>query len=293
LTFPTYFLLATRLLFVRLVGSPAGLEAAQVGSELMSANADQPPAPDAWRVQNLRLIAFPSQPQFATQQHWWRELTGAEPENVLERRPKQEKEESGPLQGATLSLGIDLLRIQWTVSPRLDAENLNIMDQLPVIGPFGERKDWFRGLMERWLPHCPPINRLAFAGTLLQPVDDHPAGYRMLDRYLRWLEIDPHSSDLVYRINRPRPSTTGVAGLRINRLSTWTVAKFTVVMRVLEGAHPEQQLFPGEKFACALELDINTTPDFQGLLPSNDLTRVFAELVESGIEIATRGDARP
>src|SRR5258708_2840524 len=59
-------------------------------------------------------------------------LTGSDPEIVLEKRSKQEREESGVFQGAELSLSFDLLRIQWTVSPRLDAENL-LGGQMPPV----------------------------------------------------------------------------------------------------------------------------------------------------------------
>jgi len=259
----------------------------------MSANAEAPPGPEAWRAQNVRLIAFPREPQSTASQHWWRDVTGADPDNVVERRQTQEKEESGVHQGTMLTLGFDLLRIQWTAAPRLDAENINLEEQPPVLGPFMQWKDWFRGLMERWLLHCPPIHRLAFTASLLQPVPNHQAGYEMLNRYLRWVDIDPQSSEFLYRINRRRPSGTGIPGLTLNRLSTWVVAKFAVLVGVVVGGHPEQQFQPTESFACAVELDINTTPDFQGLLPQDDLIRIFTELVEAGVDIARHGDVRP
>jgi hypothetical protein len=259
----------------------------------MSRDAIPPPGPEMWQAQNLRLIAFPREPQFAAQQNWWRGLTGAEPENVVERRQKQEREESGTFQGTTLTLSIDLLRLQWAATPRLDAENINLDEQPPVLGPFMERKDWFRALMGQWLPHCPTIHRLAFTASLLQPVENHQAGYRLLDRYLRWVEIDPNSSELLYRINRRRNSASGIQDLVLNRLSTWLVGKFAVLVRVIEGGHPEQQLQQAERFAVAVELDINTAPEFQGPLPHDDLSRIFAELVDAGVEIATRGDLRP
>jgi hypothetical protein len=258
----------------------------------MSERAEAPPSPDVWQAQNLRLIAFPREAQFAVQQNWWQELTGAEPENILEKRQKQEREESGAFQGALLNLSFDLLRIQWTVSPRLDPENLPRGQMPPVLGSFMEKQAWFRGLMEQWLPRCPLIYRLAFTASLLQSVPDHPAGYRMLDRYLRWVEIDTHSSEFLYRINR-RANSAVVQGMSINRLSTWLVGKFAVLVQVVEGGHPEQQIDSKEKLACAVELDINTAPEFQGPLPNADLPRIFAELVTAGVEIATRGDARP
>ena len=79
----------------------------------------------------------------------------------------------------------------------------------------------------------------------------------------------------------------------LNRLSTWVVAKFAVLIQVVEGGHPEQQIQPAESFSCAVELDINTAPDVRGPLPHEDLPRIFAELVDAGLQIATRGDARP
>lgn len=258
----------------------------------MSESAEAPPGPEAWQAQNLRLIAFPGEPQFALQQNWWQRLTGSDPENVLEKKQKQEREESGVFQGAVLTLSFDLLRIQWTVSARLDAENLLGGQMPPVLGSFIEKQAWFRGLMEQWLPHCPPIHRLAFTASLLQPVPDHPAGYRMLDRYLRWVEIDPQSSEFLYRINR-RAESAVVQGMGINRLSTWLVGKFAVSVRIITGGHPEQQIKPTETFACAVELDINTVPEFAGPLPHADLPRIFAELVTVGVEIAARGDERP
>src|SRR5262249_40648427 len=113
----------------------------------MSDQAEAPPGPEIWQAQNLRLIAFPRDPQFATHQDWWRELTGADPENVLLKPQKQEKESSGLFQGAMLTLNIDLLRVQWTAAPRLDVENINLGELPPVLGPFLEKKDWFRALM--------------------------------------------------------------------------------------------------------------------------------------------------
>src|ERR1022692_3430798 len=126
----------------------------------MSANAQAPPGPEVWQAQNLQLIAFPREPQFAAPQNWWQGLTGSEPENT--KRQRQLKEESGIHDGANISLGIDLLRIQWTVTPRMDADAIDASEQPPTLGQFMDRKDSFIRLMGRWLPNCPPIHRLAF-----------------------------------------------------------------------------------------------------------------------------------
>jgi hypothetical protein len=43
-------------------------------------------------------------------------------------------------------------------------------------------------------------------------------------------------------------------------------------------------------FACRLELDINTVPDFQGELPRESFGQLLGELTELGQEIAQKGD---
>ncbi len=258
----------------------------------MSQGAQAPPDPEVWKVQNLRLIAFPREPLFVVKQNWWKELTGDEPESVLEKRQKQEREESGTFQGSVLTLNFEHKRIQWTVSPQLEIENLPGVQAPPVLGSFMEMQTGFRDLMEQWLLGCPPIHRLAFTASLLQSVPDQPAGYRILDRYLRWVDLDPLSSEFLYRINR-RARSAVVEGMGINRLSTWFVGKLAVFVRVVEGGYSEPQVQQPETFAGALELDINTAPEFPGLLPQADLPRIFVELVNAGVEIARQGDQRP
>lgn len=256
----------------------------------MSRNAQAPPPPSVWQAQYLRLISFPMEPQFAVSQAWWNNLTGAERESRVEK--KREVEEEGTFEGVSLSLNIDLLRLQWSAVPRVLAENV---EGAPTLGPFMEKKDWFRNLMRRWLQTSPPIKRLAFSGVLLQPVESREAGYALLDRYLRWVDIDPQSSDLLYRINRP-VAASSVAGLRANRLITWSVAEFVVVVRAqlaASGQENQQQTARARAHHCVLELDINTVPGSPDReLPHDALPRIFDELVNFGVDIATRGDVR-
>ncbi len=258
------------------------------GKGTMSANAPPPPGPAVWQAQYLRLIAFPTQPHVGVDQHWWTDLTGAESESTTRKR--HEREEQGPFEGAILSLSIDLVRIQWTANPRIDE---NQVQMPPTVGAFGERQAWFRGLMERWLEQCPEISRLAFACLLLQPVESREVGYETLNRYLRWVDIDPQSSDFMYRINRRRESAA-VPGLSINRLGTWSVGRFVEVEAQIGPPGVTAQIVPQIAHACALELDVNTVPEpANRILPHQNLPRLFGELVDLGIDIATHGDVRP
>lgn len=93
--------------------------------------------------------------------------------------------------------------------------------------------------------------------------------------YYRWLErlfiSNKPSSTIPFRNSRSLFS--------LNRLSKWAV---------VSGAYASQV---GHKdFACRLELDINTVPDFQGELPRESFGQLLGELTELGQEIAQKGD---
>ncbi len=104
--------------------------------------------------------------------------------------------------------------------------------------------------------------------------------------------IDPDgSSDLFYQINRPRPSATPIEGLRINRLTKWSVQ---IAQRLTVTLGPDGVVARtiGEEQACRLELDINTAPTFSGMLPVEHLEQLLREMIDLGREIAQQGDVR-
>ncbi|MFL5240529.1 MAG: hypothetical protein ACJ8FY_00315 [Gemmataceae bacterium] len=253
----------------------------------MSANSPAPPAPDLWQANSLRVTAFPTVQHVTTPQNWWRDLVGIEPETSTQKR--HERENVGIYNGCSLTLTVDLVRIQWMLTPRM-GDPSTVPDQPVVLGQFLERQLEFITAINRWLGTCPPIKRLAFGSLLLQPVLDHAEGYRLLDRYLRCVDVDPESSDFMYRLNRRRRSEIGIFGPPVNRLSTWAVARISTVAigAVPGGTHMVQ----GETFACSLELDISTPAEFDGELPHDELPRVLTELAEFGVDIATDGDRR-
>ena len=219
----------------------------------MSRDAQRPPDPDVWQAQSLRLISFPVEPQHTVPQNWWHDLAGVDRERRVEK--KLEVQEQGVFEGLSLSLSIDLLRLQWIVAPSLSADNFP--EGLPILGPFLQWKDWLRIHMHRWLAMSPPIKRLAFAGVLMQPTESREAGYAMLDRYLGSVDIDPQSTDFLYRINRRVPSRTDVPELHVNRLTTWSVGKFVVVhqqLAALADQRAAQQFAGSETYACVLSL---------------------------------------
>ncbi|NOT54676.1 MAG: hypothetical protein HOP18_08750 [Deltaproteobacteria bacterium] len=160
-----------------------------------------------------------------------------------------------------------------------------------MIGSLPESLNTFSQLMTRWLEsgECPVTHRLAFGAMLWQPVDDEKTGYRQLAAYLPGLQLSLEgATDFLYRINRARNSRSEIAGLKINRLSKWSVSAWTIAELPLV---PETRLRVRQKgTGCQLELDINTHPDFSGDLPQDQLGQIFRELVTLGQEIAKEGD---
>lgn len=249
------------------------------------------PLPDVaeWQAQYLRLIAFPLDPQVSVAQEWWRQLTGSEPESST-RKGRLELHDVGRFEETTLSLDVDFARLQWTVAPRIDVENFP--ETPPTLGSFVDRGPWFREVIDRWLPNCPTINRVAFASTLLQPVETKEAAYQRLNAYLRSVAINSGWSDLQFRVNRRTQSRVGVENLEVNRLCTWACVRVSMDLRaqvIAPEVLDERRLHHSDSFFCSLELDINTAlPRDQ--LPSDRLSDVFAELMEFGRSIAERGD---
>ena len=251
--------------------------------------APRPPLSD-WHTQMLRLTAFPSEVASIGEWPWWAELVGQPPETkVLQPRRGVQRYE-GPFADGKLILNIKLGRIDWLFTavegPDMEAEGFSTVGALP------DSLDTFRTLMIRWLEleTSPAPIRLAFGCIVVQRVEDREAGYRQLATYLTSVQLAPEdSSDFLYQINRPRPSTSGIKGLQVNRLSKWSVAVLRSGMVAIRGRSAD--LMPGpECFACRLELDINTAADYQDELPSSGLVRVFEELVDLAMEIAQQGD---
>jgi hypothetical protein len=234
------------------------------------------------------MVVFPVTSQFTDQRHWWRDLTGAEPDSSLQRRT--DREESGQFDERLLVVSIDPLRIQWAATLPLDPERIATEGGL-LLQPFVQSQVWFQQLMNRWLENCPPVNRIAFIANAVQPVANHEEGYTRLNRYLRHVEVFPDSSDFFYRINRRNASTTGIDRLEINRVSTWSVANVSTQMTArLPGA--EQTMRLNERFYLAAELDVNTIHEFPGPLPHERVPELFGELVTLAVDNLTRGDAR-
>ena len=250
-----------------------------------SASVAQLPPAAAWQVEHLRFTLF-SDPAPVDAAAVWREITGADPD-VVSNQPKQGLVQvQGKLDDQRrLALQVQHRRVDWVLGP-IDAETPPA-EGFFAIASLPTALEDFSGLLNRWLPTRPGAERLALAGVMHQPQPDRIAGYKQIQQYLPAITLDPDSSDFLYQINRPRSSRTGIANLRINRLTKWSVAILVhlsgLVTRLSEVSY---------RHACRLEFDINTAPDPNVTLPQGAFPSLLAEFTDLVRELAERGDVK-
>ena len=254
----------------------------------MATNGSTPPL-DAWQVESMRVTAFPSD-VVPVEQSWWDDIIGVPAEAVTSRPKVGQYQAEGDFEARRLRLQIQPGRVEWSVTPITKAEDE--LTGLSVIGPLLDVDTSLLKVVNPWLSLAPEMKRLAFGAILLQPVENVPAGYGLIQKYLHRLHPDlDGASDFSYQINRPRRSGTQVVELTINRLMRWSVqVTQRMVITMTGGGAVSRSL--GEDAACRLELDINTAPDFPALLPAEHLTAILHEMMEFGREIAQKGDVR-
>jgi hypothetical protein len=245
-----------------------------------------------WKTEHLRLTLFPDEDIEDLEQNWWYDLVGELPEAGSLRPKMRGRQEQGAFEKGKLVLTLRPRRIDWMYS--IDLQREPDVEGIFTIGHFHESLDQFSTLMSKWfgVDTCPSAKRLAFGAILLYIVKDRQAGHRQLSAYLHDVKVDAeNSTDLSYRINRPRPTTTEIAGLKINRLSAWSVAGMTIMQGEFEAAPPSAEVFQEpERFACRLALDINTDREFEEHFVRTQLPTVFRELTDLGQEIVREGD---
>jgi hypothetical protein len=246
-----------------------------------------------WLAESLRLTVFVPpyvQPQG---EGLWGEIIGTAPENKMAKPSRGEFVEAGLVLGNTLTLSIQPGRIDWILSPNLSSEE--DLDGVKSIGKPEEAAKSFSEIVSKWLPDCPSSVRLAYGVVLLERVESREEGYLRLRDLIRSVQIDPKSEDFFYQINRPRESTS-VEGMRLNRLSRWSVAsyqpvRFSFTIQQNQPAHPSMYAHSGvQTMACRAELDLSTPATTLVELPHDKVKPICSEFVDLALEIALRGD---
>ena len=247
-----------------------------------------------WRAEQLRLTVFPMPGASIRSPEWWESMIGSPPDETASNPKRGSSLISGHHGTGKLLLKLEPDRIDWLFVPsETEPDSLPAALEFPTVGTVEEGLTTFSDIVERWLAKdgIPEVSRIAFGAVLMHPETDHRSGYLRLPDYVP-VRVDPGSSDFLYQINRSVTSDIGIDGLRINRLSKWSVAKFMLFSFALTGTEIGQRPVPAPVYALRLELDINTAPEFEGPIPRARLVDVYRELVRLGREIVAEGIAQ-
>jgi hypothetical protein len=242
------------------------------------------------RCEQCRLTLFLAPGTVTHQTDWWEAAAEAAPDETKFLPKKGSGETSGTFGHGKLILKLEPGRIDWVlVPPEMDASQIN-EGQLPSLGVAAEVLQSFATVTEKWLQRndIPETNRVAFGAVFVHPEPTKASGYERLPAYLP-VRLDPDSSDFLYQVNVPTTeSVPGIEGLRLNRLSKWSVARFGFLALRYTGVNVEPVETP-EAFALRIEVDINTVATYRESIPASRLVDVYRELVAAGRAVTTNG----
>lgn len=239
-----------------------------------------------WTLQSLRITAFVR--DRAPVHDLWAILVGKTPEQIVNKPRDGSYTETG-LRTDDERLTLSWLpgRAQFEIQPAgLSADLFAALPREPALLP----TKGFHDLAASWLAtlHEDAVFRLAFGAVLISEQPSRPVTYASLQPLLHNVKLDPESTDLMYRINRPRSSRV-LDGLKINRISTWQAISLQQLVAIDDMSTATTATLA---VAARLELDVNTDAERDKPVPSEQLPRLLEELVSTAREIALKGDLR-
>jgi hypothetical protein len=225
-------------------------------------------------------------PDFVAPPTLWRDCVGDEPEISTVQKTTATKTEIGPFAEGTLKLQVQPMRVDWRHEPTGIGSAPGLF---PVLGPFPQAADSLLELGRRWAANnsFPDTPRVALGLVLVSLTTDRASGYRELADFVDGVPTNPDASDFMYQVNIPRDSHVDVAGLRVNRLSKWSVGLYRLLALTPAAASPDQ--IGPSLVHLHLELDINTAPGLQELLSRDKVPVIIDDLFDGAKEICDRG----
>ena len=218
-------------------------------------------------------------------------MVGADPDQSMAQPKQNLVQETGALEDvpdAALLMSANPERVDWILRPNPAGPT----EAPPTLGNAGNALESFRKAIRPWLERELNVTRMAFGTALMSPAPNVEAGYKRLSESLPNLDIEGlrGAANFMYQINRPRGSKSAPL-FTVNRLSKWSVAAFeSVSITVSPSSVRAIGNVDSPILMSALELDINTSPKSNELIPNDGIPRLFHELVSLGLEIAERGD---
>jgi hypothetical protein len=241
-----------------------------------------------WQAQLLRVSLFLKRP-VPFDQSVWRYFTDQIPE-IDERRAKEAlHREAGPwrrgfLEVRNIPIRLDVLFTAPQIGPLTTPELPSLVagsfrTEMPI---FAERVEAFLSKYEL------SATRIALGCILLLSAEDLPDAYRLLQKCLFSVKVDPNRMrDFIFRVNWPVDHDGKMIKL-LNRLTTWTAN--TVIMTVAQTPGQEQVL--REDYNAQLEIDHNSPAENTQVLEREELIHIFRKLTDLAIENVERGERR-
>jgi hypothetical protein len=249
---------------------------------------------EEWRVEGIRLTAFPVLGEWHAQDDWFDVAVGSAADEVNHNSKKSTWDMSHQAEsGLRSQLHIEPSRIDWRFGPpEVELEQVGQLNDVPALGAFESAFGACSLIVERWLVRSdvPELARIALGVVVRRPVASKAAGYALVPDFIP-ATPPQNSSDFMFQINIPVQSSTGIEGLVINRLTKWSVSVFRrLQLTFAGGAVPTHASDVPLTFSFRLELDVNTAADFPvGRLPRERLVDIYREFVARTREIATSG----
>lgn len=245
----------------------------------------EPVSAEAWGVEMMRLTAFPvpGPPiDAAFVRDWWPKLFSTPPEKVTQDLKTGITQLQGRVNDAFMVAAHNPVSFELR---RLADDPEQSPSEPDNLSPYAAAVPAFQDLALRWLglDGCPPLRRMAFGATLVQPVADYEKGCEILNSHLPDVRVYTDSLDFLYQINRRRTSSA-IEGLSLNRLSQWSIQNLQQMAIAPDGTLASKSV----AFACRVVLDMNSVPSNEPL-SEDRLPNLFRELMDLAGEIANKG----
>ena len=242
---------------------------------------------EEWQVEQLRCTAFLLPQTVISADEVFHAIAGTDAITRAENRQAMTSSAGGTLDTIKMDVVCVPGRIDVLFQPGDD-----VPSGAPVVGAYLASKELFVDVVGRWLRLRPPLQRLALGVLAVTDVTDRPEGYRLLQKLLPSVQLDPdHSSDLIYQINRPRlVKVAEDFRVPINRLSRWGVMLSMVHTLHIHSQETIAQTQPVlTRSRCRVDLDLNSDTTVTEL-PAQHLDTLWTALSGLADEILFKGD---
>ncbi len=166
----------------------------------------------------------------------------------------------------------------------------NVLVSAPVVGLFDEEGSKLQNfLLSRKDLFSIPSDRLAIGLIVLNRVDDKEEGYRVLDKLITSVRLEPvdGADSFMFQINRPVKERIANREVPINRVTRWSVAQIAKPQVIPhEKSGIEASARSGDEYWVRLEADINTVPEAVDCILGDEQKDAFSKLMNLANNLA-------